>query len=140
MISAGSIVSFHYTLKVEGETVDTSIGGDPLTYEQGKGQMIPGLEEEVAGLAKGDKKSFSVWSEKGYGSHKPEVIQKLPRNAFKDEDILKVGEVVAGEIKGQPFQAKIVEVATEEVTLDFNHPLTGKTLDFEVEIVGIQGE
>jgi len=138
MIKKGSKVSFHYTLKVEGELVDTSSGQDPLLYEHGSGQMIPGLEENVEGLKQGDKKNFSVDPEKGYGHIDPQAVQKLPLKAFKDQGVLKAGEVVAGKIGDQPFQAKVIQVDEKEVTLDLNHPLAGKILDFEVQIITVE--
>lgn len=138
MITKGSKVSFHYTLKVEGEIVDTSSGQDPLLYEHGSGQMIPGLEENVEGLKQGDQKNFSVDPEKGYGHIDPQAVQKLPLTAFKDQGVLKVGEVVAGKIGDQPFQAKVIQIDEKEVTLDLNHPLAGKILDFEVQIITVE--
>ncbi len=138
MIKHGSKVSFHYTLMVEGQVVDSSFGEDPLLYEQGLGQVIPGLEEALEGLKVGDKKAFVVAAEKGYGLHNPEAVEKIPRQAFKDSDLLKVGEIVTGEVGDQPFQATVLDLNEEEVTLDLNHPLAGKELHFEVEIQTVE--
>lgn len=138
MIKSGSKVSIHYTLKVEGEVVDSSIGEDPLLYEHGSGQVIPGLEEQLEGLKKGDKKSFVVNPDKGYGPHNPAAVEKVPRDAFKDDNLIKVGEIVTGQVGEQPFQATIVAVDEKEVTLDLNHPLAGKTLHFEIEVAAVE--
>jgi len=138
MIQKGSKVSIHYTLKVEGEVVDSSVGQDPLNYEHGSGDIIPGLEEQLEGLKRGDKKTFIVSPEKAYGQHNPQAVEKLPRSAFKEAGEIQVGQVVSGQVGDQPFQATIVEANTDEVTLDLNHPLAGKTLNFEVEIMAIE--
>lgn len=138
MIKDGSKVSIHYTLTVDGETVDSSDGLDPLQYVQGKGQIIPGLAEELSSLKAGDKKSVVVTPEKAYGQHNPQAIQKVPRDAFKEADKLKAGDVVSGSVQDQPFQAVVITLDEKEVTLDLNHPLAGKTLNFEVEIISIE--
>ena len=137
-IKDGSKVSINYTLKVEGEVVDTSQGREPLQYTQGSGQIIPGLEKELKGLKKGDKKSVTVNPDEGYGRHNPDAIQKVPRDAFKDTKNLKKGDVVGGNVSGQRFQAVVVDMNEKEVTLDLNHPLAGKTLNFDIEIVNVE--
>ncbi len=137
MIEKGSQVAIHYTLTVDGEVVDSSEGKDPLTYEQGAGHIIPGLESELAGLKAGDKKLVTVAPEGGYGVHTPEAIQEVPRSAFPTEEELKVGDRVSGEADGQMFQATVQAFGDETITLDFNHPLAGKTLNFDVTVVSV---
>lgn len=138
VIKDGSTVSFHYTVKVGNDTVDTSSGGEPLTYVQGQNQIIPGVEKAVVGMKVGDKKSFTVTPEEGYGSHNENLVKALPREAFKNIDGLKAGEAIAGKFGEQEFQAIVVEVTDKEVTLDMNHPLAGQTLTFDVEIMEIK--
>ncbi len=137
-IKDGSKVSIDYTLTVDGQVVDTSEGRDPMVYTQGTGQIIPGLEKEIAKMAKGEKNSVIVSPEEGYGPHNPEAIRKVARDAFENAGELKVGGMISGEAGGQQFQAIITEVGDSDVTIDLNHPLAGKTLNFEIEIVEVE--
>ena len=137
-IKNGSKVRLNYTLKVEGKTVDSTEGKEPLDYVHGNGQIITGLEKKLEGLEKGDKKSITVSSEEAYGTHNPGLVQKVPRNTFKNPENLKKGDVVGGTVAGQRFQATIIEVNEKEVTLDLNHPLAGKSLDFDIEVLEIE--
>lgn len=137
-IKSGSTVSMNYTLKVDGKVVDSSEGREPLTYVQGSGQIIPGLEEQLEGMKKGDKKQATVSPDKGYGISDPQAVQKVPRTAFQDIDKMKVGDVVSGRVNDQEFQAMITDINDKEVTIDLNHPLAGKTLNFDVEITDVK--
>jgi FKBP-type peptidyl-prolyl cis-trans isomerase SlyD len=137
-IAEGSKVSINYTLTVDGVVIDSSDGGDPLTYTQGSGEIIPGLEAALAGLGVGDKKSVVVGPAEGYGERNPQATQKIPRTSFKDDKGLEVGLLVSGKSGDQEFQAMVAEVDAEHVTLDFNHPLAGKTLHFEIEIMKVE--
>ncbi len=138
-VQKGSKVSIHYKLYSDGNKLDSSEGHEPLTYVQGGGEIVPGLEQEIEGLDVGDKKRITVTPENGYGEHRPEGIQKVPRGAFKDAEELFVGCIVSLKAPtGQTFQATVTELGEEDVTLDLNHPLAGKTLDFDIEIVGIE--
>jgi FKBP-type peptidyl-prolyl cis-trans isomerase SlyD len=137
VIQDGSQVSIHYTLTVDGEVVDSSAGKDPLTYVQGQGQIIPGLEEEIGDMKPGDKKDVTVSPEKGYGESDPRGFQTVPKEMFKDAGSINVGDHAQGQIEGRPFRARITEITEEQVTLDLNHPLAGKTLHFAVEVVDV---
>lgn len=138
MIEKGSKVQFHYTLTVNGEQVESSKGGEPHSYVHGEGQIIPGLEEALAGLTPGDTKSFQLPPAKAYGEHDPSAVQQVPKTAFQEPDQLAVGTQVNGRTgDGQAFQARVAEIGGDTITLDMNHPLAGKTLDFEVELVGV---
>lgn len=137
-IKKGSKVSINYTLKVDGNVVDTSEGKEPLSYTQGSGQIIPGLEKQLEGMKKGDKKNVTVTPQDGYGDRNPNSVQKVSKDAFQNTDKLKLGDVVGGSVSGQKFQAVVTEIGEKEVTLDLNHPLAGKTLNFDVEIVGVE--
>lgn len=139
MVQDGSSVSFHYTLKVDGEVVDSSEGRDPFTYTQGQHMIVAGLEEQMLGLAAGDKKDVVVTPEKGYGTHNPMALQEVPRSVFPNADSLEVGDVVQGRSPdGRPMQAKVAEIGDENITLDMNHPLAGKTLNFTIEVVSVE--
>lgn len=138
MIQQGAKVALHYVLYVEGEKIDFSVESEPLIYQHGAYQMIPGFEKNLEGMESGAKKKFEVEPELAYGLRDEEMLRKVPRENFEDESILKEGEILSGSIGEQPFQATIVEVGENEVTLDFNHPLAGKVLEFEVEIVSVE--
>jgi FKBP-type peptidyl-prolyl cis-trans isomerase SlyD len=137
LIKKDSQVKIHYTLKVDGEVIDSTEGKDPLSYVQGSAEIVPGLEEELEGMKTGDKKAVSISPEKGFGQPNPDAFQKVARKAFNDTENLEEGEWVFGDMGGQKFRAKIVDVGDEEVTLDLNHPLAGKTLEFSIEVVEV---
>lgn len=137
-VQEGSKVSIHYTLTVDGNVVDSSKSGEPLRYVQGEGQIIPGLEKELSGMKKGDKKEVKISPAEGYGERNENAVQKVGKKMFKEASELKVGGVVRGESGGNPFQAVITALEGDEVTLDFNHPLAGKTLHFDVEVMQVE--
>ena len=134
MIKEGSKVKFDYTLTVEGKVVDTSAGRGPLEYTHGAGHIIPGLEKELLGMNVGDKKSVDVAPEEGYGKVLDEAIRRVPKEAIGGAENLKVGDMVGASNAGHTFRGVVKEITDKEVVLDFNHPLAGKTLHFDVEI------
>jgi FKBP-type peptidyl-prolyl cis-trans isomerase SlyD len=138
MIKKGSTVKIHYRLKVEEQTIDSSAERGPITYVQGEGQIVPGVEKRMEGLDVGDKKEFIVKPEEGYGAVNPEAIHNVPKTAFNDADKLSVGDMVTGEVGGQTFRARVNDVSSEEITLDLNHPLAGKTLQFAIEVLEVK--
>lgn len=137
MIAAGSKVSMHYTLTVDGAVVDSSSGREPLEYVQGEGMLVPGIEAGLAGAKEGEKRHIKVEAAQGYGELHPELLIKAPRQALAHLPDLAVGAVVQGEGPDGPFRAVVREISLEEVTLDLNHPLAGKTLEFDVEILTV---
>jgi len=139
VIKKGSAVKLHYTLSVDGVILDSSPEGDPLAYVQGSGQIIPGLEKELEGLKAGDKKEVTVTPEEGYGPVDPNAFQKVPKAAFENSPGLKIGDIVSGQLGEQTFNAIVAQISSEEITLDFNHPLAGKMLRFAVEVVEVAG-
>ena len=134
MIKEGSKVKFDYTLTVDGQVTDTSAGRGPLEYTHGAGNIIPGLEKELLGMNIGDKKSVTVCPEEGYGKVLEEAIRRVPKEAIGGADQLKVGDMVGASNAGHTFRAVVKEITDKEVVLDFNHPLAGKELHFDVEI------
>lgn len=138
MIEKGSKVHLHYTLKVDGDVVGSSRGEEPLAYIQGEGHIVPGLEEALLGKSVGDSLDVSVSPEKGYGMPNDEARQSVPKSAFEDPSDLKPGDVVSGEAGGQPLRALVLEVTDDQIVLDLNHPLAGKTLEFDIEIIGVE--
>ncbi|WP_424244308.1 FKBP-type peptidyl-prolyl cis-trans isomerase 2 [Elusimicrobium posterum] len=138
MIKQGSKVKFHYTLKVNGEVRDSSAGRDPLQYEHGAGHIIKGLEKELEGMKVGDKKSVTVKAAEGYGEVNPDAVKSVPREAIANSAEMKVGDIVGAQSGEHSFQAVITKISDNEIELDFNHPLAGKDLNFDVEITDIQ--
>ena len=134
MINNGDKVKFDYTLTVDGKIQDTSAGRGPLEYTHGAGQIIVGLEEELASMNVGDKKTVPIKAEKAYGPVLEEAIRRVPKEAVGGAENLKVGDMVGASNAGHTFRAIVKEITDKEITLDFNHPLAGKDLTFEVEI------
>ena len=134
MINKGAKVKFDYTLTVDGKVQDTSAGRGPLEYTHGSGQIIKGLEEELENMNIGEKKTVLIAAEKAYGPVLQEAIKRVPKEAIMNADQLKVGDMVGASNGGHTFRAIVKEISDKEITLDFNHPLAGKDLTFEVEI------
>ena len=130
-VAQDAVVTIKYTLRVEGEVLDEG----ELSYMHGHEQIVPGLEEVLTGSATGAKHKVAVPPAKGYGERDEERVQKVPRNAFPPDAPLSVGaQLHAEDPDGNPLRMTVLEMGDKEVKLDFNHPLTGATLNFEVEI------
>ena len=130
-------IKFHYTGKLEnGEKFDSSEGRAPLEFEPGKNMIIPGLEKALVKMKKGDKKTVTVKSKEGYGEPRKDLIKEIPKGPIPKEMKLEKGTIIYLRTpEGHPFPVKVEEVKDKTVVLDMNHPLAGKTLIFEVEIV-----
>ncbi len=139
IVEKGKEVSIDYTLTVEGEVIDSSQGKSPLQYTQGEGQIIVGLEKELEGLKVGDEKTVVVPPEEAYGLSDPEAFQEVPRSSLPSEIKPQVGMYVQAKgADGKVFPVKITEVKENMVVINFNHPLAGKTLKFDIKIVSIK--
>ncbi len=138
MIKDGSTVAIHYTLTVDGQVADTSSGREPLEYVQGQGHIIVGLEKALSGAKQGDKKSVDIEAKEAYGEVNPEAKRRIPKTSIQNIDTLKIGDVVGASNGGHTFRAIISKIDEAEVELDFNHPLAGKKLHFEVEVVSVK--
>lgn len=139
VVQAGSQVSFDYTLTDEsGKVIDSSNGKKPMTYVHGQGQIIPGLEKELAGMAAGAGKKVTVKPEEAYGQVNPQAFQEVPREQLPP-GALKVGtQLTAQGPQGQSVPVRVHEVKEKTVVMDFNHPLAGKTLSFDVKITEVK--
>jgi FKBP-type peptidyl-prolyl cis-trans isomerase SlyD len=139
IISAGMLVTFEYTLKSDGgNVIDTSEGGQPFVYTHGKSEVVPGLEAELAGMKVGDSKVVIVKPEQGYGPLNEQAIVEVPLDKIP-EDAREVGRQLQGSgPDGQAVYPVVKEVRESVVILDFNHPLAGETLHFDVNIVSIE--
>ncbi len=140
MIKENSVVTMHYELKnAEGEVLDSSKGQEPLVYLQGAGNIIVGLEEELAGKNVGDNVAAVVAPEKGYGMPVDALIQTVPREAFGDEiDKVDVGMRFQAETEQGPVPVVVTAMDESTVTVDGNHPLAGQELHFDVSITEIR--
>ena len=136
----GDTVEIRYTGKLEDGTVfDSSQGRDPLQFILGGKQVIPGFEEAVTGMETGDKKTATIPPEQAYGPYRDEMLITMEKERFPKDMDLKTGTMVR--LKGQNEQeinVPITKVEGEKVTLDANHPLAGKALVFDIELVGIK--
>jgi FKBP-type peptidyl-prolyl cis-trans isomerase SlyD len=139
-IKENSAVSFHYTLTGDdGQTLDSSAGKDPLAYLHGAGNIIPGLESALEGKAVGDAMVVAVTAAEGYGEVQQELIQEVPRDAFQGVDSIEVGmQFEAQTGQGGSVPVTVTAVTDEVVTVDGNHPLAGKNLNFDVSIEDIR--
>jgi FKBP-type peptidyl-prolyl cis-trans isomerase SlyD len=140
LIGNDLVVSIHYTLTDdEGTVLDSSEGKEPLAYLHGAGNIIPGLENALAGKTQGDSCKVRVQPEEGYGERVPELVQQVPRAAFEGVDSVEVGMVFHAQTPtGQMQQVVVREVSDDEITVDGNHPLAGQPLNFDVEIVSVR--
>jgi len=133
--SKDKVVTIAYKLTVDGEQIDQG----ELSYIHGHQQIIPGLEKEIEGRAAGDKFTATIAPEEAYGEYNAEGVQVVPRSAFPDDAKVEPGEqFYAQDDQGNPLPLTVTKVEGDEVTVDFNHPLAGKTLNFEVEIKDVR--
>ena len=138
-VKSGDTVQIHYkgTLS-DGEVFDSSEGRDPLEFTVGSGQIIPGLDAAVPGMAVGEKKTVEVPVDEAYGQVDPGNRQDVPRADIPEEIPLDLGtQLQLQSPQGQVMPVTVVEVTDETVTLDANHPLAGRDLTFDIELVAI---
>lgn len=139
VVQDGSAVSFDYTLTDDdGKVIDSSKGKQPMSYTHGKGEIIPGLEKELAGMPVGAEKKVTIKPEDAYGPINPQAFQEVPKEKLPPE-ALKVGTVLMAQgPQGQGMPVRVHEIKDKTVIMDFNHPLAGKTLSFDVKITDIR--
>jgi peptidylprolyl isomerase len=135
----GDTVRINYTGTLQdGQAFDSSDGRDPLEFVVGSGQIIPGLDSAIPGMAVGDTKTVQVPFDLAYGAVNENARQAVPRSEIPDNIPLELGTQLQMQTpQGQVVQVTVAEVGDEEVTLDANHPLAGKDLTFAIEIMGI---
>jgi FKBP-type peptidyl-prolyl cis-trans isomerase SlyD len=135
-VTAGNVIFLAYTLRDDaGEVLDTSDGGEPLLYLHGAKNIVPGLEAALDGQEIGAKLQVAVAPADGYGERNPAANQTVPREAFKDIPLQVGMQLFAESEEGHPMPFWVAEVGEAEVKVDFNHPLAGQTLNFDVEII-----
>jgi len=138
-VSAGKQISIEYTLTLEDKSVvDSNVGAEPLSFVQGSHNIIPGLENALNGMKIGESKQVTVKPEDAYGSVNKDAVSEINKEQLP-QDSLKVGAVLQGQNpEGQVIIARVVEIKKDTVLLDYNHPLAGKTLNFDVKILDVQ--
>lgn len=129
----GSKVRLHYELEGRSSTRP----GAPVEAVLGSGQLPPGLEAGLWGLKAGERRRMTLTPDAAYGHWREELVSKAPRSAFAGLGELKAGQTVMGTLDGKPAEGRVVSAGKEQVTLDFNHPLAGKTLVFRVELLSV---
>jgi FKBP-type peptidyl-prolyl cis-trans isomerase SlyD len=136
----GKVVGIHYTLRDDaGAVLDSSSGGDPLQYLHGVGNIIPGLEAALAGRSVGEHLEVVVESEDAYGERDDGDVHVVPRSQIPAEAEVEVGmQLVARRPDGTPVPVWITAMSEESVTIDFNHPLAGRRLHFEVDVSSVR--
>ena len=137
-IAKDQVVSFHYTLTDEQGTVIDKSDAQPLVYLHGASNIIPGLENALAGKVVGDKLTVTVQPEEGYGEYQPEMVQEVPRNMFQGVDNIEAGMQFQAQTDDGVQVVTVKDVTEELVIVDGNHPLAGKVLNFDVEVVEIR--
>ncbi len=139
----GDTVHVHYKgTFADGQVFDSSEGREPLTFTLGEHRVVPGFENAIRGMKAGEKKQAILTPKDAYGDHNPMMVQEVPLDAVKAAGITpEKGMVLALSHPSQPgmqLPAKIVDVTEKTVKLDLNHPLAGKELRFDVELVRIE--
>ena len=137
--AAGNTVRFHYTGSLaDGTVFDSSMERDPLQVTLGAGQVIPGVDQALTGMAPGDDKKVTVAAEQAYGPHRDELIHEVGRERLSPEMTVSVGDRLEGtDASGRRLQLTVVDVNDQAVKLDANHPLAGEDLTFELKLVDI---
>lgn len=139
MISEGQVVSIQYTLKTDdGATVDSNVGREPLTYKHGSQQILPALEQALEGLKVDDTMKITLPPEKAYGDVDPKAFQKVAVDQLPENAREAGAQLMAQDNSGNKRPLRVKEIQGSEAVLDFNHPLAGHTLSFEIRIVGIE--
>jgi FKBP-type peptidyl-prolyl cis-trans isomerase SlyD len=138
-IKQDSVVTFQYTLKDDaGEVIDSSVPGEPLAYLHGHGNLVPGLERELEGKGAGDKLDVKVSPADGYGEYSKNLVQRVPRRSLRGIAKITVGMRLHAQTPEGQRAVTVTHVAGDMITIDGNHPLAGKNLNFEIEIDAVR--
>ena len=138
-IDEGTEVTLHFALKLEnGDVIDSNFNGKPATFVVGDGNLLPGFERALAGMVAGEKNTFVIKPEDGFGQSNPNNMQVLPRSQFDDSVELVEGLMLSfADAQKAELPGIVAAFDDETVTIDFNHPLAGRDILFEVEILGV---
>ncbi|MBS99386.1 MAG: peptidylprolyl isomerase [Oceanospirillaceae bacterium] len=136
-VGPGRTVTLHFAIKLQdGQIVDSNFEANPATFTFGDGNIPEGFEQAMLGLRAGEHAELTIAPERGFGQHNPSNVQVMARSEFKDMD-LEPGLVVSFQEPGGEIPGIVTEFNDDKVSVDFNHPLAGKTLLFEVNILDI---
>ena len=140
MAKDGDTVRVHYTGTLEdGSTFDTSVGGEPLEFTLGEGGIIPGFEEAVKGMQVGQSKTVTIPAEEAYGPHRDDLVMVIPREQLPEGMNPDIGQQLQmQQTDGRTIVVIVIDVSETTITIDANHPLSGKDLTFEIELVEIK--
>lgn len=136
---SGDTVRIHYTGTLDdGTEFDSSAGRDPLEFALGGGQVIPGFDSAVDGMAVGESKSVTIPPEQAYGERHDQLVQEVPKTALPEDMKPEIGmQLQSQSPDGQVMNLVVTEVQDEQITVDANHPLAGQSLTFAIELVEI---
>jgi FKBP-type peptidyl-prolyl cis-trans isomerase SlpA len=132
-------VTMHFSLALEnGEQVDSTFDKQPATFKVGDGNLLPGFEQQLFGLKAGDKRTFQIAPEQGFGQHNPQNMQIMPRSQFEGMELSEGLLVIFNDAAKAELPGVVKSFDERQVTVDFNHPLAGKSLAFDVEIFEVK--
>ena len=132
-------VTLHFALKLEnGDVVDSTFDKAPAVFKVGDGNLLPGFESALFGFKAGDKRTLSIEPERAFGQPNPQNVQIIPRSQFQDMDLSPGLLVIFNDAANTELPGVVKVFDDEQVTIDFNHPLAGKVLDFDVEIIDVK--
>ncbi len=139
-IAENKVVTLHYEVadNDSGEVIDSSSGGQPLTYLHGARNIIPGLENALEGKAVGDELEVTIEAADAYGERSEDRVQRVPHEAFAEIDKVETGMTVTAQTESGPINLVVTAVDDDAVTVDANHPLAGKALKFNVKVESIR--
>lgn len=139
-VKENDTVKVHYTGKLEnGDVFDSSVDREPLEFTVGQGQMIPGFEKGVMDMAVDEKKTLHIPSAEAYGEHNPEMTQEVAKSQLPEDLKPEVGQKLVSQTPdGKQFQVEVTEVKDEAIVVDANHPLAGKDLIFDIQLIEIK--
>ncbi|SDS29058.1 FKBP-type peptidyl-prolyl cis-trans isomerase SlpA [Halopseudomonas sabulinigri] len=131
-------VTLHFTLKLpNGDVVDTTLDKQPATFKVGDGSLLPGFEQALFGLQAGDRRSFAIEPERGFGPGNPQNVQSIARDQFDEMELEEGLLVIFQDAAGGELPGVVKTIHEKVVEVDFNHPLAGKVITFDVEIVAV---
>lgn len=139
-VKKGQFVQVHYTGRLEdGSIFDSSEGRQPLEFQAGGGQVIPGFDQAVVGMTLNDEKKINIAVDDAYGPERDDLRKDFPASMLEGQEV-KEGQNLWFNTPNGPIQGKVLGVDAENFTVDFNHPLAGKNLEFDIKLVGISDQ